>query len=201
MSSTRPSVDAVLPDSLIADITRAGYFPDLVNDVVATALGEQQVRSHLVHAETTLDAETVRRHITVMVLTEHHLLIIHADDHAPGPDSPTEHLGPIATATSETVPLRAVRGVMLTHVVEGPEHYRSGSLGREITVTIGWGTVSRIDLLPATCGDPQCEADHGYEGTLTADDIALRISADADGQAVFDQARDFAAALSAAIGR
>ncbi len=194
-------MDAVLPDSLIADITRAGYFPDLVGDVVATALGDQQVRSHLVHAETTLDTETVRRHITVMVLTDHHLVITHADDHAPGPDSPTEHLGPIATATSEAVPLRAVRGVMLTHVVDRPEDYRPGSLGREITVTIGWGTVSRIDLLPATCGDPQCEADHGYEGTLTADDIALRISADADGQAVFDRAREFAAALSAAIGR
>ncbi len=201
MSSTRPSTDAVLPASLIADITQAGYFPELVTDVVTTALGDQQVRSHLVHAETTLDTETVRRHITVLVLTSRHLVIVHADDHAPGPDSPTEHLGPIATATSETVPLDAVRGVMLTHVVATPEHYEAGSLGREITVTVGWGTVSRVDLLPASCGDPQCDADHGYEGTITADDIALRISADADGQAVFDQARQFATALSGAIGR
>ncbi|TWP36946.1 DUF5998 family protein [Leekyejoonella antrihumi] len=201
MASTRPHTEAVLPAALIADIEQAGYFPELVTDVVTTALGDDPVDAHLVHAETTLDTETVRRHITVLVLTAGRLLIAHADDHAPSPDSPTEHLGPIATATSETVPLSAVRGVMLTHVVPAPEEYRAGSLGREITVTIGWGTVSRVDLLPATCGDPQCEADHGYEGTITADDIALRVSADADGQSVFDRAREFATALSGAIGR
>ena len=64
---------------------------------------------------------------------------------------------------------------MLTHVVEDPEHYVPGSLGREVTLTLGWGTVSRLDLVPATCGDPECDADHGYEGTVTGDDIALRI--------------------------
>jgi hypothetical protein len=68
-------------------------------------------------------------------------------------------------------------------------------------VTIGWGAVSRLDLVPATCGDSGCEADHGYEGTVTADDIGLRISADADGEAALDQAMTFARELSATIGR
>ena len=71
----------------------------------------------------------------------------------------------MATATTESVPLAAVRGVMLTHVVTDPAAYRPGSLGRELTLTIGWGAVSRLDLVPATCGDTGCEADHGYEGT------------------------------------
>jgi hypothetical protein len=34
----------------------------------------------------------------------------------------------------------------------------------------------------ATCTDPQCEADHGYTGTLVGDDLTVRMSAAADGQ-------------------
>ena len=41
----------------------------------------------------------------------------------------------------------------------------------------------------------------GANGTVTADDISLRISADADGDAALARAIDFAAALSSAIGR
>jgi hypothetical protein len=48
------------------------------------------------------------------------------------------------------------------------------------------------------CSDPNCDADHGYTGSLAADDIALRISAAADGAAGIEQALDFAKALSAA---
>ena len=64
-----------------------------------------------------------------------------------------------------------------------------------------WGAVSRIDMIPATCGDPSCEADHGYEGTIASDDISLRISADADGEHALNQAMTFARSLSATIGR
>jgi hypothetical protein len=55
--------------------------------------------------------------------------------------------------------------------------------------------------MPAGCGDPNCEADHGYEGTVTTDDIGLRISADAEGEPALATAMAFARALSAAIGR
>ncbi len=71
--------------------------------------------------------------------------------------------------------------------------------GPRITLTLGWGTVTRVDLLPATCGDPACDADHGFDGTIASDDLVLRISADADGDRPLGQARDFAAALSARI--
>ena len=90
---------------------------------------------------------------------------------------------------------------MLTHVVASPATYVPGSLGRELTLTLGWGAVSRVDMVPASCGDPNCEADHGYEGTVTTDDIGLRISADADGEPALAQAMAFARALSEAIGR
>lgn len=199
-----------LPSSMTADIERAGYYPALVVDVIRAALGADRVVSHLVHQETTFDQDSVRRHITVLALTLSRLVIAHADDSSgdPAPDSvPTEAVAPqsaataTATATTESVPLHAVKGVMLTHVVPEPAAYVPGSLGRELTLTLAWGAVSRLDLVPATCGDPDCEADHGYEGTATSDDIGLRISAAADGEAALTQALSFAQAVSAAIGR
>ena len=194
-----------LPSSLTKDIERAGYYPALVADVVESAVAGGEVVSHLVHQETTFDHDTVRRHITVLALTPTRLVVAHADDHAAEddhgePDDADPQSSATATATSECVPLSAVRGVMLTHVVTSPATYIPGTLGRELTLTLGWGAVSRVDMIPATCGDPNCEADHGYEGTVTTDDIGLRISADADGETALAQAMEFARTLSAAIG-
>ncbi|MEO5608242.1 MAG: DUF5998 family protein [Ornithinibacter sp.] len=196
-SSGAPGTAPVLPAELMSAIERAGYYPALVADVVAAALVGEPIESHLVHLETTFDRDVVRRHITVLVLTGSRLLIGHADDHADDPPAPQD----VATATTESIPLSAVRGVMLTHVVENPQHYVPGSLGREITLTLGWGTVSRLDLVPAACADPECDGDHGYEGTITGDDIALRISATADGTDALSNALVFARDLSAAIGQ
>jgi hypothetical protein len=185
-----------LPVDLTRSIQQAGYYPALVADVVQAALGAEEVVSHLVHQETTFDQDVVRRHITVLALTATRLVIAHADDHTderPGHED-------VATATTESVPLSAVRGVMITHVVARPQEYQPGSLGREITLTLGWGAVSRIDLMPATCADPDCDADHGYEGSVASDDISLRISADAEGEAALQHALGFARELSASIG-
>lgn len=189
-----------LPRALQSDIERAGYYPTLVSDVLGAALAGEPVENHLVHQETTLDHEAVRRHITVLALTDSRLVIAHADDHGPDPSSPIAAES-MATATSETVPLRFVRGVMLAHVVPSPDQYVAGSLGRDLTLTIGWGTLSRVDLIPAACADPNCQLDHGFEGSITGDDISLRVSADADGDHVLQQAYAFSAALSAAVGR
>lgn len=188
---------APLPPDLTRAIQRAGYYPALVADVVQAALAGDEVVSHLVHQETTFDHDVVRRHITVLALTSSRLVIAHADDHADERTGNEE----VATATTESVPLSAVRGVMLTHVVPKPQDYNPGSLGREITLTLGWGAVSRIDLLPATCADPSCDAEHGFEGTVSSDDISLRVSADAEGESALRQALSFAQELSASIGR
>lgn len=188
-----------LSAELRADIQRAGYYPALVADVVAAALAGDPVQAHLVHQETTFDQDSIRRHITVLALTPYKLVIVHADDHDDHHGEPQSR--PIATATSECVPLSAVRGVMLTHVVGSPDAYVPGSLGREITLTLGWGTVSRLDVMSASCGDPSCDADHGFEGTIAADDISLRISADADGEGALAGALHFAHTLSGTIGR
>jgi hypothetical protein len=68
-------------------------------------------------------------------------------------------------------------------------------------LTLGWGSVSRLDLVPASCADPQCEGDHGYEGTVAGDDISLRIAADSEGEDALSGALRFAEKLSARLGR
>ncbi|MCU1536937.1 MAG: hypothetical protein JWP82_1288 [Humibacillus sp.] len=183
-----------LPGDLTEAITRAGYYPALVCDVVESAIAGDEVVTHLVHQETTFDSDTVRRHVTVLVVTPQRLVIAHADDHS----EPDEQL--MATATTETVPLSAVRGVMLTHVVAEPETYAPGTHARDLTLTLGWGAVSRLDMVPAQCADPECTADHGFEGTIASDDISLRVSAAADGEAAVERALAFARVLSSNIG-
>ncbi|GAB2679772.1 DUF5998 family protein [Thalassiella azotivora] len=191
-----PSSPPELPAELGADITRAGYYPALVADVVATALADEQVRAHLVHQETTFDSDEVRRHVTVLALTPTRLIVAHADDHGPDAAVPTTY----AAASSEAVPLQHVRSVVVSHVVTRPERYVTGTPPREVTLTICWGSVTRLDLEPASCADPDCEADHGYTGTTTADDIVVRVSAEAEGDDAVAAAVAFARALSAATG-
>ena len=61
-------VPAAAP-ALHHDLHRAGYYPELVVDVLDVALADEEVVAHLVHPETTFDAAEVRRHVTVLVLT------------------------------------------------------------------------------------------------------------------------------------
>jgi hypothetical protein len=182
------------PPDLARRIENAGYYPDLVADALDVALAGEPIQAHLVHGETTFDTDTVRRHLSVLAVTPSRLLFVHADDHGGDEHGVTAH----AIATSEAIPLGAVGSVMITHVVPDPSSYTSGGLGHELTLTIAWGAVSRIDLEPATCGDPQCEADHGFTGSMTGDDLSLRISAEADGDDAARDALAFARALSAA---
>lgn len=183
-------------DDLRAQIERAGYYPELVADGVEAALGGEDVTDYVVHQETTFDSEEVRRHVTVLVLTPTRLVVTHTDDHAPAHGEATGV--PVATTSAETVPLGAVHSVVVTQVVPDPARYRRGQPPQEVTLTFGWGAVSRLDLEPASCGDPSCEADHGFTGTTTPEDLTLRISRDAEGTEAVSRAVAFAAALSAA---
>lgn len=190
----RPLPVPALPAALAADIDRAGYFPALVSQVVAVAVAGEEVRSHFVHQETTFDTEEVRRHITVLVLTPTRFVVAHADDHGPDAHNPTS----MAAASTESVPLGSVRSVVVQHVFDQPESHRVGAPPVELSLTIDWGSVMRVDMEPATCGDPSCEADHGYTGTMSRDDITLRVSAAAEGNAAVAAALNFAVTLSAA---
>lgn len=182
---------------LRAAIDHAGYHPQLVADAVDAAVAGEAIEAFVVHQETTFDSEEVRRHITVLVLTAGRLVLGHADDHPADAAGPTSFV----TASTEAVPLSSVRSVVVNRVIADPMHYREGTPPQEVTVTIGWGAVSRLDLEPAACGDPDCEADHGYTGTSSADDLALRVSEAAEGADAVARMLGFAAALSRATGR
>ena len=186
-----------LPRGLRTEVERAGYYPSIVCDVLDVAVAGEEIRAYLVYPETTFDRDEVRRHVTVLVLTPTRLVVAHADDHEPDALSPE----PYASASTEAVPLHAVRSVVLSHAVARPEQHRPGSAPRELTLTVTWGVVSRLDLEPASCGDPDCDADHGYTGTTTAEDISVRISADAEGAEAVTAAVTFARTLSAATTR
>ena len=176
-------------------IQHTGYYPDLVADTVETALAQEPIEASLVHQETTFDGDEVRRHVTVVVLTPTRLLVSHTDDTAePGQ-------APVATSSTEAVALDRITGVVLTRVVNDPARHRSADLPSEVTLSVAWGAVGRVDMEPAGCSDPECEADHGYTGTFTADDLSLRISVTADGTEPVRRALHFAAALSAATVR
>jgi hypothetical protein len=58
--------------------------------------------------------------------------------------------------------------------------------------------LAHIEIEPAHCGDESCEADHGYTGTMTADDLTVRVSEAADGQESVQQIVAFAQALAEA---
>lgn len=174
----------------------AGYYPALANAVLRSAIGAETVRAHFVHAETTFDDREVRRHMTVLVITDTRLLRVHMDD---GTGHTTES-GHEASATVETTALSAIRNTAMTHVVHEPERFREGDLPSELVLAVGGSVHSRIDLEPATCGDESCEADHGYTGTTTSDDILVRVSLIADGDESMRALQGFADMLQRAIG-
>ena len=178
-------------------IERSGYYPTLVSEAVEQAVGSESVEAFLVHQETTFDANEVRRHVTVLVLTDTRFIVSHTDEQGADDTSPV----PYATTSTESVKIGRISSVVVSRVVANPETYVRGTLPREVVLTIGWGAVSRIDLEPAACGDPNCDADHGYTGSTTADDLSLRVSEAGDGPETVSQALAFARALSEATAR
>lgn len=180
-----------LDRGLRAEIDRTGYYPEVVADGVAAAVAGEQVVSYFVHHEPTFDRDEVRRHLSVLVLTPTRLILAHTDEHAPDDLLPD----PYTSTSTEAVRLDAVTSVVVTRMVANPS---SGpSQAAEAVLTIGWGGVSRVDLEPASCNDPNCDADHGYTGVLASDDFSLRVSAAADGSDLVDRLLSFAEGLSA----
>jgi hypothetical protein len=200
--STTPTQPPHL-DRLREAIVQCGYYPTVVTEAVEGALGGEAVVDFVLHHEPTFDHDDeVRRHVTVVVLTPTRLMVAHTDEH------PADDLlpSPYASTSTEAVPLSTIRSVVTNRMVAEPAQYDGGSARQpgqgpqsdEAVLTVGWGAVGRVDLEPATCGDPECEGDHGYTGTMTADDFSLRMSAAADGPAAVTQLLSFAQSLSAA---
>ncbi|MCW2857457.1 MAG: hypothetical protein JWR52_3072 [Marmoricola sp.] len=176
-------------------IENSGYYPAVVRSGVNAAVAGERVASFLVHHEPTIDRDEVRRHITVVVLTPTRLILCHTDEHAPDDLLPE----PYTSTSTEAVKLSQVKSVVVNRMVANPASVTGADLPApaEAVLTIGWGGINRIDLEPATCSDPQCEADHGYTGVVASDDFSIRVSSAADGQESVDRLLAFADSLSA----
>src|SRR5579862_9132862 len=180
-------------------IERSGYYPGVVADAVAAALGNEPVVSYVVTHDALFDpGMEVRRHMTVLALTPTRLVYSHTDEHPPD-DADSR---PQAETSTEAVRFSQISSVAITRVVPDPASYVPGvTMPSEVVLTIGWNVLSHVEIEPAHCGDESCEADHGYLGTITADDLTLRISEAADGEDSVRQLLQFAAALSDATAR
>jgi hypothetical protein len=178
-------------------IEKSGYYPDVVADAVDAAVAGEPVVSYLVHHEPTIDRDEVRRHVTVVVLTPSRLIVAHTDEHDPDDLLPA----PYTSTSTEAVKVADVKSVVVNRMVANPESYAGKPVpppgANEVVLTIGWGGVGRLDLEPAGCSDPECEADHGYTGVLASDDFSIRVSAAADGNDAVAHVLAFAESLSA----
>lgn len=172
-------------------IDLTGYYPEVVADGVGTAVAGERVVDFFLHHEPTFDHDEVRRHLSVLVLTPTRLILAHTDEH-PGDDLLPE---PYTSTSTEAIRLSSLKSVVVTRMSANPTSGRPAVA--EANMTLGWGAISRIDLEPAGCADPECEADHGYTGMLNSDDFSLRVSAAADGPDAVTSLLGFAEALSA----
>jgi len=155
---------------LRSEIDACGYFPELVEDAILIAVADEELLDFVVHHEPTFNHDEIHRHVTVLALTPTRLIVGHTDDQPAEPPA----TGIYAASSSESVALGKINTVVLTRVVNSPESYRSGSTDvNETWLSVGWGAVRRLDMEPASCSDPQCDADHGYTGALVGDDLTV----------------------------
>lgn len=186
-----------LPPGLIADVEASGFFPQLVLDSVQSAIADERALHHIAQHEVTFGHDGVARHLTVLVLTDTRLIVSHTDE---GND-PAIHPGmPLTAGTAitslESIPLRQLGPIALTKVVAQPERFGAAQASVvEAWLNLSWQSVRRIDLEPASCPDPNCEADHGYTGMSTGEDIVVRMSETADGAENLAKLLAFASAL------
>ncbi|GAA2035649.1 DUF5998 family protein [Yaniella flava] len=186
----------VLPTELALDIERAGFYPQLVADVMVQQLGDREILSHYVHVETHFGYDDLHRHITVLVLASGNVLAaLHLNDlQDEVPGGP-----PRASVATEIVPLSKIGSCVVTTGYDNPQHYEPGEAPSEVTLVLSWAGGARMEFVPNLCDDPDCDADHGYMGTRITEDLVLRIAGKADGQQAVNKALAFSRTLRDAI--
>lgn len=158
--------------------------------IIESLFGEELV-DHFVHIDTHMDIDSIHRHVTVFALTQTRLILAHVDDEP----EPFPGQRPRGMTSSEEIPLSRLSTVLVGRTYENPADFTPGDRPVEVSVTLGWGAVRRVEMYPESCGDPQCDNDHGYAGSLLPEDITLRVSSQAEGQEKVDRAETFARTL------
>ncbi len=192
---------ATTRQALRADIESCGYFPELVEDAITMAVGTEELLDFVVHHQPTFTHDEVHRHVTVLARTQTRLVIGHTDDHPAQPSDELPVPEIMVSSSTESVALEKINTVALTRVVSHPEQATASTDPAETWLSINWGAVRRVDVEPATCGDPNCDADHGFTGSLVADDLTMRMSTAADGVESVRRLAAFGTALQQTTGQ
>lgn len=96
--------------------------------------------------------------------------------------------------------MRAIDSVVVTRSVSEPQSFTSSSEIVETWLTLVWGAARRLDLGPAACEDPNCDADHGWTGMQVPNDLTVRMSPVGDGDSNTRRLLDFGALLQSRVG-
>src|ERR1700722_5524761 len=131
-------------EGLRAAIERSGYYPGLVTDAVASALGPEPIVSYFVTHDALFDpGMEVRRHISVLVLTPTRLIYSHTDEHpAAEPEG-----RPQAETSTEAIKFTRISTVALTRVVPDPASYVGGETRlSEMLLLIGCIVLAHVEL-------------------------------------------------------
>src|SRR5699024_7800969 len=135
----------VLPTELALDIERAGFYPQLVADVMVQQLGDREILSHYVHVETHVGYDDLNSHITVLVLASGNVLAaLHLNDlQDEVPGGP-----PRASVATEIVPLSKIGSCVVTTGYDDPQHYEPGEAPSEVTLVLSWAGGARMEFVP-----------------------------------------------------
>lgn len=184
------SAKGTLGNSLTEALQNAGYYPQLTAHMIHDVLYDEKIIEHCVHMETHVDFDSIHRHVTAFAITHTRLILVHVDDE---PAVPGQAMRGIAGV--EEIPLHQVQTVVLGRMYVDPANFTPEQRPVEVSLTLGWNAMRRMEVYPESCGDPQCEGDHGYGGSSINEDVSLRVSAQAEGQDAVDQAERFALTL------
>src|ERR1700735_3470758 len=140
-------------------IERGGYYPGVVADAVAAALGNEPVVSYVVTHDALFDpGMEVRRHMTVLALTPTRLVYSHNGEAPAHADAASR---PQAETSTEAVRFSQISSVAITRVVPDPASYVPGvTMPTEVVLTIGWDVLSHVELEAAHCGGQRASDAH-----------------------------------------
>lgn len=189
--------------SLRSAIERGGFYPTLVHHTVSDALDGRAPTHQIVHVDTHFDLEEVHRHITVLALAEDVVVVAHLDDHDLEADDggTVGQTDTVARISTEVVAVSRIRSLILSEVHRHPDRFDPERGLAEVSLNMNWTGGARFESAPVHCGDPDCMADHGDNGSFVPEDILLRIAATAEGDTAVDEARGFVRALRRACVR
>ena len=130
---------------------------------VAAALGPRSnVQTFFVRPETVFDQDSVYDSIAAFAVTGNRLLVVVSDvSYEFNPQ------GEFIT-TTQFVNLDSIKDfqIVRSRVADGPE---AGALA-SVRMRLRWGAGWQHDIRPASCDNPNCDADHGYMAVITGDD-------------------------------